>query len=121
MERSTDEEGRPLAARRLLENEKLYRRLNRKVEELERSIAASEAGGSAHGDPPGFFCECSDVRCEERLPLTHEDYDRAHRSADLFTLKPGHEVPAVETVVERADGWLVVRKTAPAGAPEVRG
>lgn len=87
------------------------------------------SGGGAHDDaeppsrpePPGFFCECSSVDCLARLPLGHEDYDRVHARPDLFTLAPGHEVPAVETVIERADGWLVVRKTAPQSDPEVRG
>lgn len=40
---------------------------------------------------------------------------------DLFTVAPGHQLPEVETVVERAEGWFVVRKTAPESAPEVRG
>jgi hypothetical protein len=119
VERPTDEKGRPLSERRLLENEKLCQRLNRKVEELDRLIAASD-GEAGLPDPPGFFCECSDADCLARLPLTLADYDRVHARADQFTLRPGHQVPEVERVVETGDGWLVVQKTAPKSAPEVQ-
>jgi hypothetical protein len=123
LRRPTDDEGRPLSERRLLENEKLCRRLNRKVEELDRLI------GSANGrDPgaslthvPGFFCECSDAECLSRLPLDHDEYDRVHRRADHFVVAPGHETPGVEDVVERLDGWLVVEKHVPPDAPELQG
>lgn len=123
LRRPTDDDGRPLSARRLLENEKLCRRLNRKVEELDRVISYGNGRGAA-GSPthePGFFCECSDAECLSRLPLGRDEYERVHRRADHFVVAPGHETPAVEDVVERLDGWLVVEKHASPDAPELQG
>ena len=79
-----------------------------------------DGGDGPSRRPPGFLCECSDPRCNERLPLGMDEYDRLHARADVYSLVPGHEVPDVEVVVERAEGWVAVRKTAPTSAPEVQ-
>lgn len=40
--------------------------------------------------PVPFLCECSDVRCDELVRLTLEEYRRA-RSSGLRVAAPGHE------------------------------
>ena len=35
-----------------------------------------------------------------------------HADPDRFVLVPGHEIPAIERIVDQEDGYLIVRKTA---------
>jgi hypothetical protein len=58
----------------------------------------------------GFVCECGAMECAAILRVDVEDYERVRSDARLFLVKPGHEIADVEDVVERTDGFLVVRK-----------
>ncbi len=62
--------------------------------------------------PFGFFCECSDIDCRLRIDIRPRHYEAIHRDSEQFVLVPGHEVPAVERVVDQEDGYLIVRKIA---------
>ena len=72
--------------------------------------AANEQLPDAPFENPQFFCECSDRDCVEFVRLPHAEYRAIHEDPMLFVLCPGHEVPDAETVVDRHDGYLVVRK-----------
>jgi hypothetical protein len=98
----------PRSARRLAENEQIAEALNRRVEERVEEMRAEE--DEDLDAPVSFFCECSDIECRERVRLTPERFDEVHRESVLFVLVPGHEVLAVETVVEEYPGYVVVRK-----------
>jgi hypothetical protein len=63
-----------------------------------------------------FICECSSAGCLERLTLPTREYERVRERGDWFIVKPGHEDPAIEVVVERHPAFLVVQKTGLAGA-----
>jgi hypothetical protein len=56
------------------------------------------------------ICECGDATCAERLDLPLGDYERVRRDSVLYVVANGHEIPDIEEVVERRDGWEVVRK-----------
>ena len=68
-------------------------------------------------------CECSDLACIEPIPVPIVTYERVRADAALFFVKPGHELPTVEDVHERARAYLIVRKRAeamrPAGAVDL--
>ena len=87
---------------RIAENESLFRAANERVADWEERDREHAAGL--------YFCECADPRCNEKVRLRPGDYERIRRDSDRFFVIPGHEVPDVETVVERHDDWAVVVK-----------
>jgi hypothetical protein len=62
-----------------------------------------------------FLCECGREECIETVPLSREEYQRVRGEGDRFVVKPGHEAPAIEVVLERRPGFLVVAKKGEAG------
>jgi hypothetical protein len=95
--------------RRIGLNEALFREVNERV----RGITE---GFREHLDEAQFVCECGDDLCLERVRLALRDYERVRSAPDLFVVVSGHENSGVESVVERHDGWAVVRKRAGAAA-----
>jgi hypothetical protein len=93
-------------ARRVGENEALFRSVNEQVREL---------GNEFGSETLRIVCECGEQSCIEQIELSPGEYEAVRADATLFAIKPGHEVPNVETVVERNAGYWVVRKDA--GAP----
>ena len=92
--------------RRVGLNESLFRQVNEEIRRLD------------HGDDDGVItviCECGDADCTERLELHLAEYERVRSDSLLYVVASGHEIPDVETIVERRDGWKVVRKVGPAG------
>src|SRR5689334_15401763 len=91
---------------RLVENELHVRRLNQRIEELNRVSELVDPG--AGGEQSGFLCECSRLDCIERLPIDVDEYARAHDRAERFTVAPGHDMPGIERVVGRGVGYVLV-------------
>lgn len=93
-------------ARRVAVNESLARQINETV----------VAMGRGQSDEFVITCECGDAGCSERIPVTQELYERAREEPVLFLLRPGHEQPDVETVVDQGAEWEIVRKIGLAAA-----
>jgi hypothetical protein len=89
-------------ARRAARNEVFFRDAN---ELLERETFER---GHRRDD---FICECSSAGCLERLSLDIREYEHARERSDWFVVKPGHEDPTIEVVVERHSDYLLVQKT----------
>lgn len=94
--------------RRLVENEKLARRINRRIED--QVTAIREAEDEDTDQPIMFFCECSDDACRERFAATPDEYDRVHARADHFIVVAGHVTAEVEVVVDHLRMCPIVRK-----------
>lgn len=94
--------------RRLTENEVLFRRLNGRIEELNR--VAQMVEDPPHAEQAAFLCECSLTECRERIALGVDAYARAHATPDRFIVVPGHETEEIEQVVARRTDYLVVVK-----------
>ena len=92
---------------RLAANEDTFREVNEGI-----------ARGQWPGDsaPVAFRCECARLGCTLLLKVPMTDYERIRQHPRWFMLEPGHEVPEIETVVERNDGYVVVEKRGEAGA-----
>lgn len=90
-------------ARRIGANEALFRAVNERIQDL------NEAFGPL-AETMTIVCECGDASCTQQIPLSPADYERIRSDPTLFVAVPGHELPDVETVVERGDGYVVVRK-----------
>jgi hypothetical protein len=98
-----DERGRRVGV-----NEALFPEVNEQIRSL-------DDGDRADGDSITVICECGDADCTERLELLLAEYERIRSDSFLYVVANGHEIPAVEQVVERGDGWEVVRKVGVAG------
>jgi hypothetical protein len=89
--------------RRVGENEALFRVVNERIEALNLAFATLT-------ETMDIVCECGDIHCAERVVLGLADYERIRAESTHFVVVPGHELPEVETVVERGDGFVVVEK-----------
>ena len=92
----------------LAKNEELFRSVNEQVRDLNQTFLVE---GTLR-----IVCECGEQSCIDQIELMPGEYEAVRSDSALFAVKPGHEVEDVETVVERKDGYWVVRK-AP-GAPQ---
>jgi len=84
-------------------NEALFREVNEQIRSLD-----DERGEEK--DTIAVICECSNTDCTERIVLFLSEYERVRSDALLYVIARGHEVLDVEQVVERRDGWEIVRK-----------
>jgi hypothetical protein len=96
-------------ADRAARNEALFRRVNERVEEVNKAFESLLEDGD-------FFCECADVDCMDKIRMTLRDYEALRDVATHFAVKPGHVLPDDERVVEERVGYVVVEKVGQAGA-----
>lgn len=93
------------------------------TERLQRRAAHAEVNGrrvneaiergEADGDTAVFVCECGYVGCNVTLELSLAEYEAVRTDFDRFLVVPGHEIDAVDEVVERHPRHLVVVKREP--------
>jgi len=57
-----------------------------------------------------FVCECGYLGCNATVELSIADYEAVRTDFDRFLVVPGHEMEAVDEVVERHERHLVVVK-----------
>ena len=87
---------------RIAHNETLFRDVNERIEAGQWPTQRSE--------PVAFRCECGSLRCNMLVEVTIEEYEHVRATATHFLLVPGHEIPAIERVVERESDYVVVEK-----------
>jgi hypothetical protein len=92
------------SARKVGLNEALFRAVNEEVEALNRGFVAI-SDGMMH-----MTCECDDLLCTNQIPVSTSDYEQVRADSALFLITPGHEKPAIETLVEQTDRYAIVRK-----------
>ncbi len=90
-------------AERIGRNEDLFRKVNDQIE------GVNEAFGVFTGTM-SVLCECGKIECIEQIELTLDAYRELRADPTRFAVKPGHELPDVERVVERHEGYFVVQK-----------
>jgi hypothetical protein len=95
----------PSRDERLARNEASFRSLN---DSLGANVHARLSG--PRSADPGFVCECGDEDCDEIIVVEMARYEQVRQDPCLFLVKPGHEIMDVEDVVERDEGYFVVRK-----------
>jgi len=90
------------ADHRIAHNETLFREVNERI----------KAGRwpTERDEPAAFRCECGSLLCNRLVELAIDEYERVRASPTHFVLFPGHEIPAVERVVDREAGHVVVEK-----------
>src|SRR3954468_1664825 len=86
---------------RIARNEAAYRDVNEAIRK----------GRSDQSETPRpFVCECGQLGCNQLVELTLAEYEAVRAQARRFFMLHGHEIPDVEDVVERHDGYLVAEK-----------
>ena len=89
--------------RKLGLNEAMFREVNERLEELNRTFADFT-------DRLQVVCECADMACAEMIDVPAADYERIRSDPTLFIVVPGHAITDVEDVVEVLPNFEVVRK-----------
>ncbi|MEA2227706.1 MAG: hypothetical protein QOF04_1336 [Solirubrobacteraceae bacterium] len=85
-------------------NEATFRRINEGME-----------AGQDDSGLMTFMCECARLGCNRRIELTRAEYEGIRADSRRFAVMDGHELPEVESVVDRTERYLVVEKS---GDPE---
>ena len=86
---------------RAAKNEAVFREVNERIKELALSQLT---------DHSEVLCECSDPNCTERLEITVGEYEAVRANGACFVAVAGHEDPAIESLVDRTDRFVVVEK-----------
>ena len=87
-------------AERIVQTEAFFRAINEEISHLDGA------------EPMRYLCECGNPACTEGILLPPGALERLHSSPRHFVVLEGHEIPDVESVVDRADGYLIVCKNA---------
>jgi hypothetical protein len=85
-------------------NEQAFKEHNERRAEIEAQGALDDE------ELVPFVCECDDPSCARPVSVSLVDYERVARPVDQFVVRPGHEDPTVEEVIERHEKYLVVSK-----------
>jgi hypothetical protein len=83
-------------------HQSLFREVNERIEELAETFDLK--------DELSIVCECGSTECAERIAVSEDEYESLRRIPTHFAVRPGHELPDVERVVERHDKFVVVEK-----------
>jgi hypothetical protein len=84
---------------RLAANEVRFREIN------ESAQPQRETRGTGR-----FICECADRSCMAWLDVPTDEYARVREDPRHFLVAPTHEIPDVETVIDRGVGYFVIEK-----------
>jgi hypothetical protein len=87
-------------ADRIVQTEVLFRAINDEIAELDGNETMT------------YLCECGNPACTEGIQLPPGAIEQLHSSPRHFVVLAGHEIPDLETIVERAAGYVIVRKNA---------
>jgi hypothetical protein len=95
---------------RIANNERLFREVNERISRIQEDFGQSNAFE--------IVCECGAKDCLERIALTHDAYRALRANPRTFAIVPGHEAEDIEDIVERNEGYYVVKKK-PGPAAEI--
>jgi hypothetical protein len=93
---------------RAARNEALFRRINERVEEVNKAFESIL-------EEADFYCECADIDCMEKIGMSLREYEALRDVPTRFAVKPEHILSKDERVVEERAGYLVVEKVGRAG------
>jgi hypothetical protein len=100
-------EGRVPRDFRQARNQGLFREVNERIADL-------SAGMAAEGHSQQFICECGQLGCMQQIELPLSVYARLRELPHAFVVLVGHEDLEQEKVLERGEGFLIVRIASPA-------
>jgi len=90
-------------AARIAENEVRFRDINERLRGDLEALTGEE-------EVLRFVCECGNASCREAIAIALGEYQGVRAHPLHFAVTPGHEIPDVETVIERHQRYFVVEK-----------
>ena len=75
-----------------------------------RQVNEAIERGERDSGEASFVCECGYLGCTETVELSIAAYEDVRSSFERFLVVPGHEIDAVDEVVERYEEYFVVVK-----------
>ncbi len=91
---------------RAIRNERLFREVNIQIAGLEERVHST-------GELLPLLCECAETGCATPIEVAPAVFEAVREHQQRYLVAPGHERPAVESVVERQRGYLIVEKHSP--------
>jgi hypothetical protein len=82
---------------RVTQSEEFFRRLNEAIAE---KLVVNRAP---------FFCECANPYCNVTVKLDRDDLKQLHSMNGFFAMRPGHQIPELETVVIQRPEYIVTQ------------
>jgi hypothetical protein len=89
--------------RRIGENEAIFRSVNEQVSNLTGKLVIA-------AETMTIVCECGARSCTDRFEIETSAYAAVRADPTRFVVKPGHDLPETETVVEKNDVYWTVQK-----------
>lgn len=80
------------------------------IESNGRRVNEAIERGHRGSERASFVCECGRLGCTTTVEMSLEAYEQVRSGSDRFLIVPSHELPDVEHVIERHDGYVVVAK-----------
>jgi hypothetical protein len=93
---------------RLAKNQTYFREVNERFEKLAKGFVAD--------GPLSFVCECANTECAVPISLSRDQYEHVRSVPTWFVISPGHDIPAIEDIVEARQRYTIVAKRDGAGA-----
>lgn len=93
-----------LSERRFIENEVMFKNINAQISRFVTD------GASQPDKLIPFYCECSNRDCRLRIKLTPGEYRQQHKNKRFFVVRKGHDLPEVETIIDKKQNYYLVEK-----------
>jgi hypothetical protein len=88
-------------------DEQLFKKLNDKYYEAAEKVLSLD---EQRRYTLGFYCECPDTHCRERVNLRLSDYRDARGLGHTYIVHSGHETATERVVEDLGDYTLVAKK-----------
>jgi hypothetical protein len=94
---------------RVTRNQELFREVNLHIAGLgEDSLSFAKDGLLP------LVCECAHTGCMTPIEVDRATFEQVRENRSRFLVKPGHDDPVAESVVERRGGYLIIETDEPA-------
>jgi hypothetical protein len=94
---------------RVTRNQELFREVNLHIAGLgEDSLSFAKDGLLP------LVCECAHTGCMTPIEVDRATFEQVRENRLRFLVKPGHDDPVAESVVERRGGYLIIETDEPA-------
>jgi hypothetical protein len=64
------------------------------------------------------YCECGSASCQEQIELPNQVYVSVRSNAQRFVVKPGHETPGSDWILEDDLTYYIAERRGSSAAPE---
>lgn len=87
---------------RIALNEDAFRKVNQAIKRA--------AGGVPSEQPLDFVCECGRKECQETISVAPQEYEAVRKDSACFLVRPDHNAPDAEDVIDERSGYWIVQK-----------